>query len=186
MPASIPVQWWAIRRAAPHRNQSLFMAPHHHILPVEPMALLDHVFTHRGHGTTVFLELFHQGSLGLPDVGCRTVGTFDGVHQTCLFFHREPVCRSYQTGSDHVVGAAVSHHASTVEKVSLIIWSETWPTYGMTTLPLLADPDDTGVKSMSLGGIQLPPSRPSWCILRHLALSSNAVSPGSGTPCPCK
>ncbi len=34
-----------------------------------------------------------------------------------------------------------------------------------------------GLKSVSLGEIQLPPSRPSWCILRHLALSSDVFFP---------
>ena len=97
------------------------MAPHHHILPVEPMALLGHVFTHWGLGTSVFLEPFRQGSLGLPNVRCRTVSTFDGVHQTCLFFHTELVFRSHQTGSDRVVGVDVSHHASTVEKASYLV-----------------------------------------------------------------
>ncbi len=70
---------------------------------------------------SVFLEPFRQGSLGLPNVRCRKVGTFDGVHQTCPFFHREPVFGSHQTGSERVVGVDVSHHSSTSEKVSYLI-----------------------------------------------------------------
>ena len=31
------------------------------------------------------------------------------------------------------------------------IWSETWPTYGMTTLPLMSNPDDTGSEEHVLG-----------------------------------
>ncbi len=84
-----------------------FMAPHRHIFLVEPLALLGHVFTHWGLGTSVLFEPFRQGSLGLPDVRCRAVGTFDGVHQTSLFFHSELVFGSHQTGSDRVVGAGM-------------------------------------------------------------------------------
>ena len=86
-----------------------------------PMALLGHVFTHWGLRTSVFFEPFRWGSLGLPDVRCRAVGTFDGVHQTRLFFHREPGFGSHQTGSDCVVRADVSHHASTAEKASYLV-----------------------------------------------------------------
>ncbi len=87
----------------------------------------------------MFLEPFCQGSLCLPDVRCRTVCTFDGEHQTCLFFHyiREPVFRSYQTGSAGVfAGADVSHYASTVEKSSYLvgnlanIWDDDTPFAG--------------------------------------------------------
>ncbi len=113
-----------------------FMAPHHHILPVEPMALLGHVFTHCGLRKSVFLKPFRQGSLCLPNVRCRTVGTFDGVHQTCLFFHREMVFRSHQTGSDRVLGVDVSHHTSSAEKASYLvgnlanIWDDDTPFTG--------------------------------------------------------
>ncbi len=93
--------------------------------------------------------------------------------------------RSHQTGSDRVVGADVSHHGSTAEKAIylvgnlVLIWGKRHSLYRRIQMIL-------GLKSVSLVGIPLPPSRPSWCILRHLALSSSAVSPGSATPCPCK
>ncbi len=57
------------------------------------------------------------------------------------------------------------------------IWSETWPTYGMTTLPLLADPHDTGSEERVLGRDPIA-TFPGSCPRTH---SSDPVSSGSAS-----
>ncbi len=129
MLASIQVQCRAIRSNADCLGHATpkpvcFMAPHHHIFWVEPMAL-------RGLRSCVH-------SPGIRDVSVLKAVS-PGVSQSpwCkmqdsqhiwlstpnwpFFFHREPVFRSHQTGSDCVVGVDVGHHTSTSEKASYLV-----------------------------------------------------------------